>query len=146
MLAHINGRVAAHKLTHTVERFTRRGKVVKYNRELVLVECLVNIGDVGLEHIKQTVVFRDDKAVAVGVSFRLDEINAVRDLLTFGEVIVRAVGKLNRNNIIDSLKLVGRTLLLVDINLCVREGLQLSGMVAVLMSEQDFCDLLGLVA
>ena len=66
MRAHINGRVLTDKLTHTVERFTRRGKVVEYNGKLVLIQRLVNIGDVGLEQIKQTVVFRDDKAVTVG--------------------------------------------------------------------------------
>ena len=43
MGAHINGRVAAHKRTHTVERFTRRGKVVEYDGELVLIQRLVNI-------------------------------------------------------------------------------------------------------
>ena len=93
----------AYKLAHTAEGCERVLKIFKYNRLLVLIERLVNIGDIAVEHIEKAAVLNYNNAVALGVTLRLDKINAVTDYLAFGEIIVRTVGKGNGNDIVNTL-------------------------------------------
>ena len=95
--------MVADKLAHTAEGCEHVLKIVKYNRLLVLIERLVNIGDIAVEHIEKTAVLNYNNAVALGVTLRLDKINAVLNLLAFGEIIVRTVGKGNGNDIVNTL-------------------------------------------
>lgn len=110
------------KLTHPIQRLPCGGKILKHHGELVCIQCLIRISDIPVEHIEQAVVFHDDNAVALGVSFGLDIIDAVSYLLAFREVIIGSVRKFHRDNVGDTLQLTGVQFLLIDIDLCVGEG------------------------
>ncbi len=99
-----------------------------------------------MNHVEETVEFYDDDAVSVRMTFCLDKIDSIPDLLARREVVVRAVRKFHGNEIRDALKLVSCYLVFVHIDFCVREGAQLSGMIGVFMCKEDFCDLLRFVA
>ena len=142
----VNRRVIPNKITNTVKRFARRLYILEHHRKLVLVQRFVHICDVPVKHIEQTVAFHDHDAVSVGVTFGFDEINPARDLLTLGEVVIRAVRIFYGHDIIKSFELLGGYFLRADVDLCVREGLQLSGMVVVLVRQKYLRDLFRLVA
>ena len=99
-----------------------------------------------MEHIEQPFVFDDHDAVAVGMSLRFDEVNAVGDLLTCGEIITRAVGKLYGNDNRQPMKFDSGQFFLVEVNLHVREGAKLARVIVVLVREKDLRDLLWLIA
>ena len=48
-------------------------------------------------------MFDDDDAVAIGVAFGFDHIDAVSNLLGFREIVVRTIGESDRNDIFDTL-------------------------------------------
>ncbi len=70
-------RIIADELAHPVERLAGGGGIFKYYRELVFIQIFVNLGDVAVKHIEQSVAFNDHDAVAVGVSLCLDVVNSV---------------------------------------------------------------------
>lgn len=104
----IDGRIVLHKFTDAVKRFTRCGDILEHYGELVLMQRLVNVSDVAVEHIEQSVVFDNNDAVADGVSLSLDQINPVRNLLACREVMICAVGEADRYDVIKPLQLTGR--------------------------------------
>ena len=53
-----------------------------------------------MDHIKQTVKFYDNDAVAICVSLCLDHVYTVHDLLAVREVIIRSVRKPDRHDIV----------------------------------------------
>ena len=60
------------------------------------------------------------------MSLGLDKVNAIGDLLTLREIVIRSVSELNRNYIRNVLEFVCSNLFRIDINLCIGEGAQLS--------------------
>ena len=144
--AAIDGGMVAHKLANAVLRFAGGGQVVENHRELVLIQRFVNVSDVAMKHVKQSVVFHHDDAVALGVALGLDEVDAVVDFLTVGEVVIRAVGEGDGDEIPKPLELGSVQLVGIDIDLGVGEAFQLAAVVGVFVGEQDLGHLLGLVA
>ena len=84
--------MAAHELPHTIQRLAGGGQIVEQHRELVLVQRLVHVSDICLEHVEQVILLRDHETVAVGVALGFDEIDPFRDLQALREVVVRAIG------------------------------------------------------
>ncbi len=122
------------KITHAVEYFFGCGKIVKHYRQLVFMKRLIHIGDIRMNHIKQAIVLYDDNAVAIGMALCLDKIDPVANLLTCREIVVRTIGKLNRDKMGNALKLGGRKLIFIDVCLRIWERAKHSGMIAVLSS------------
>ena len=90
--ATIDGGVVADELADAVLCLTGSWQVIKNNRQFVLVKRLIDVGDVAVKHVEQTVHLHYDDAVALGMALSLDEVDAVGNLLAFGEVIVGTVG------------------------------------------------------
>ena len=99
----VDGRVIADEFAHTADGGERFLKVVKNNGLLVCIERLIHIGDVAVEHIEETAVLNDYKAIALGVPFCFDIIDSVADLLALGEIIVRAVGEGHGHDVVNAL-------------------------------------------
>ena len=133
--AAINGGVVADELAHTVERLTGGGKVIKNDRLFVLVEGFVHVGDVAVKHVEQTVHLYHDDAVALSMALGLDKVDAVGNLLAFGEVVVGTVGIADWNNVCQSLQLNGIYLFLVHIDFRVGETFQFAAVVSMSVGE-----------
>ena len=53
--------------------------------------------------------------------------DAVADLLAFREIIIGTIREVDRNNVFNSLQLISRNLLGIDIDLRIRKRFQLAG-------------------
>ena len=95
-----------------------------------------------MEHVEQALFLHDHDAVSIGVAFRLDQGHTGNDFLALGEIEVRAVSEGHRDNVRKPLQFSGRYLVGVDVNFCIGEGSQFTGMIAVLVRQQDLCHLL----
>ncbi len=105
MGAAIDGGMVAHELADAVLRLAGGGKVVENHGEFVLIQRFVHVSDVAVKHVEQSVVFHHDDAVALGVTFGLDEVDAVVDFLTVGEIVVGAVGEGDGHEVRQTLQL-----------------------------------------
>ena len=146
MGAAIDGGMVAHELADAVLRLAGGGQVVENHGEFVLIQRFVHVSDVAVKHVEQAVVLHHDDAVALGVPFGLDEVDAVVDFLTVREVVIRAVGEADGDEIPKPLELGSVHLVGIDIDLGVGETFQLAAVVGVFVGEQDLGHLLGLVA
>ena len=124
--AAIYGRLMANELTYTIHRFASGRQVVEDNGKFVRIKSLVNVGDVSLEHIEQSLVLCDDEAVTVSMPLGLDKVNTIGNLLTLWEVVISAISKLYRHDVWNVLEFVCPNFFCIHINLCIGEGTQLS--------------------
>ena len=121
MCAAVDCRVVTDKFSYSVKGFAGGVLIIKYYGQLVLIKRLINVGYIAVEHIEKPVILNNDNAVAVGVTFSFDEINALGYFLAFGEVVVSAVGEIHGNEIVNALQLRGIQLIAVDVYLRVGE-------------------------
>ena len=75
--AAIDGGVIADELTDAVLRLAGSWQVIENYRQLVLVESLIDVGDVAVNHIEQSIHLYHDDAIALGVTLGLDVVDAV---------------------------------------------------------------------
>lgn len=141
----IDRRIVLDKLTNTVQRLASRLLVLKNNGKLVCLQRRVAISHVAMEKIKEPVMLKDDNAVALGVPLRLDEEETVGNLLASGEILVGAILVRDTDDVV-SLKLESVSILRRDIDLSVRERSDGSGMVRMLVGDENLGHLLSLVA
>lgn len=141
----IDRRIVHDKLTNTVQRLASRLLVLKNNGKLVCLQRRVAISHVAMEKIKEPVMLKDDNAVALGVPLRLDEEETVGNLLASGEILVGAILVRDTDDVV-TLKLESVSILRRDIDLSVRERSDGSGMVRMLMGDENLGHLLSLVA
>ena len=97
-----------------------------------------------MHHVEESVVFGDDDAVSFGVSLRFNEVDSVCDFFAFREVVVRSV-LVNAAHDVWTFELHGVGIFGRNEYLCIREVLDGRRMVRMLVRDEDFSDLLGLV-
>ena len=91
--AHVDCRMLSDELTDSVLCDPCFRQIVVDHRELVMVQSLVNIGDVTMDHVEQAIVLNNDYAVAVCVTLCLYVVDAIRDGLALREVEVCSVSE-----------------------------------------------------
>ena len=128
-----------------IQRLARRGLVLEHDGELVLVQRLVGVGHVAVDHVEKAAVLHDHNAVARGVAPGREVGHALGDLLAGREVVVSAVLEINGDDV-RKLQLRRLALLAGGVYLRVGERAQLTGVVGVLVGDEDLRDLLRLVA
>ena len=112
------------------------------DRKFIVVESFVNIGDVSVQHIELTFIFKNDDTVAFGMAFCFDHEDTIRDILTFREIIIWTICKVYRDDVFNALQFSGVQLFSVDIDLRVRERTKFIGVVVMSVCQQDLCHLL----
>ncbi len=133
------------KRAHAVKRLTSGFFILIHDREFVRLQRRVAISHVAMEKIKEPVMLKDDNAVALGVPLRLDEEETVGNLLASGEILVGAVLVRNTDDVV-ALEFESVSILRRDIDLSVRERSDGSGMVRMLVGDENLGHLLSLVA
>ena len=79
------------ELADAVLRLTGSWQVVEYNRQLVLIEGFIDIGNVAMYHVEQPIHFHNDNTIALGVALSFDEIDAFSNLLARREVVIGTI-------------------------------------------------------
>ena len=71
----INGWMFADKLPYPVQCLAGCGKVVEHRGEFILIQGLVDIVDICLEHKGKSVALSDDEAVSLSVALGIGEVS-----------------------------------------------------------------------
>ena len=145
MGAQPDGRSGAAEGAAAVEGFARGGEVFEDDGEFVAVERDVGVGDVAVDEVVEPVRLDRDDAVAAGVSRRGDVGHARGDALGGGELEVGAVGE-GRDDGVEGFDFVRFGFGGGAEDLGVGEGPEFAGVVGVLVGDEDFGNLFGLVA
>ena len=98
-----------------------------------------------MHQVEKSFAFGNDDAVSFGVALSFDKVNSVGDFFCLREVVVSAVLVGAAHNV-RGVKFHGVSVFGRDENLRIREVLDGRGMVRVLVRDENFGDLLGLVA
>ena len=87
----IDGGIVFDKLPNTVQGDPGGLDVLEDDGQFIRLQGGIRVGDIAVEHVVQASVFGNDDAVAVGMAFGFNEIDAIGNLLAGREVLVRAV-------------------------------------------------------
>lgn len=80
------------------------------------------------------------------MSLCLDEIDAVYDLPEFREIVICAIGKFYRYDVVYTFQFFCTDLLFTDIDLRIREVSDTTGMIRMLVGQKDSCYLFRCIA